>query len=207
MPSGIYQITNKLNGKRYIGSAVYLKRRQEEHLYHLCCGDHHNKHLQRAFDKYGKQSFEFSVLSHVNPEKLIEREQYYLDILSPEYNISKTAGSLLGYRASAETREKMSEAHKGKRNHNYGKRHSEETKRKISKALSGERNPNYGRCLSVETRRKISEAKKGTHHSSEHKRKLSETARGRIPSKKTRMRMSEAQKAYWGKVHAGEIER
>jgi hypothetical protein len=38
---------------------------------------------------------------------LLEREQYYLDNLRPEYNIVKTAGSTLGYKHTEESLEKM----------------------------------------------------------------------------------------------------
>lgn len=40
-------------------------------------------------------------------DKVIEREQYYLDLLQPEYNILKKAGSLLGFKHSAYTIAKM----------------------------------------------------------------------------------------------------
>ena len=38
----------------------------------------------------------------VNP---VEREQYFLDLLKPEYNILNKAGSLLGFKHKAETLE------------------------------------------------------------------------------------------------------
>lgn len=34
---------------------------------------------------------------------MIEREQYYIDLYKPEYNICKIAGSLLGFKHSPET--------------------------------------------------------------------------------------------------------
>lgn len=37
------------------------------------------------------------------PESAIQREQYYLDLLKPDYNILKTAGSFLGFKHSEET--------------------------------------------------------------------------------------------------------
>jgi hypothetical protein len=36
-------------------------------------------------------------------ELILEREQHYIDSLAPEYNILKTAGSLLGYKHSKES--------------------------------------------------------------------------------------------------------
>ena len=126
--SGIYEIRNRVNGKRYVGSAVNLLRRQSQHLSALRRGSHYNQHLQRAFDKHGEATFAFTVLEHLRSKDLIEREQQYLDMLSPEYNISPTAGSPLGVRHTLETRRKISKAKKG---HSV----SEATRGKISRSL------------------------------------------------------------------------
>lgn len=178
MKSGIYQIENEVNGKRYVGSAVDVRRRWRDHRSLLRHGRHNNPHLQAAFKKYGEVSFAFSVLEQAEPEKLIGREQWYLDTVRPEYNISLAARSpMLGRLHTAETRRKMSKAQKGhpvseetlrhmsevlsgERNGFYGKHHSEETRRRMSEAVRGERNPNYGKHPSVETRAKMSVAQK-----------------------------------------------
>ena len=77
MPSGIYQITNQTNGKRYIGSSVNIKRRWRDHLAHLRRNIHHNPYLQRAFDKQGQDTFTFRILEDIDdPSQLIPREQY-----------------------------------------------------------------------------------------------------------------------------------
>ena len=95
--SGIYQIINNMNGKKYVGSAQNLRVRQRRHINDLKSGEHRNRHIQRAWDKYGESVFSFHVLEYVgNHDFLIEREQYYMDILKPEYNISPTAGSCRG---------------------------------------------------------------------------------------------------------------
>ena len=39
----------------------------------------------------------------------MDREQYYLDCLKPEYNILKIAGSSLGFKHSEETKVKIKE--------------------------------------------------------------------------------------------------
>jgi hypothetical protein len=57
--------------------------------------------------------------------------------------------------------------------------HSEETKRKQSKAHRGEKNHNYGKTFSEEHRKKLSESGKGRTHSEETKRKQSEAHRGK----------------------------
>ena len=64
----------------------------------------------RALLKYGYSSFKLEILEFCQPSVIIEREQYYIDILSPEYNILKLAGSLFGYKHTIESIEKMSPA-------------------------------------------------------------------------------------------------
>ena len=106
MKSGIYHIKNKTNNKKYIGSAIDLKSRFRTHVYNLKNNLHHSKHLQNAWNKYGSENFEFVILECVEKEKLIEREQYYLDLFKSyreEYNSCPVAGSPLGTKQSPET--------------------------------------------------------------------------------------------------------
>jgi hypothetical protein len=57
----------------------------------------------------------FNTDNKHNLKKTIEkREQYYLDMLKPNLNINKTAGSTLGYKHSEEMRKKMGLERKGK---------------------------------------------------------------------------------------------
>ena len=65
------------------------------------------------------------------------------------------------HKPSEETRKKMSDAKKGKKNPNYGKQFSEETRKKMSDAKKGKKNHNYGKQFSEETKKKLSEAHKG----------------------------------------------
>lgn len=228
MAGGIYEIRNQKNAKCYIGSSINPRKRWQKHLWALRHGRHCNPHLQAAFGRYGEVAFSFAILESAKSEQLLEREQYYLDTRSPEYNIAPTAGSPLGRPCGPETRRKMSEAQKGERNPNYGKRvqHSKETRRKISMAVSGKRHPNYGKHHSEETKRKMSlahtgernanygkhpseearsrmrEAHKGKCFSAEHCRKISEGLIGRTFTNEHRRNISKARKAYWHRVRA-----
>jgi len=224
MSSGIYQIRNIVNGKCYIGSAVDLRQRWAVHLSTLRHRSHYNIHLQRAFDKDSKEAFIFEVLEELEPENLVEREQYYLDTLNPEYNILPTAGSSFGVQYTDDARAKMSAA-------KIGGHLSAETCARMSIARMGERNPNYGKHLSAKTRAKISAAKTGEHlsaktcarmsasrmgernpnygkhHSTRTRTKISRALTGeRHPmygkhhSEETKRKMSKARKAYWQKV-------
>lgn len=167
MCGGIYQIKNQINGKRYIGSAVNLKRRWQNHLSSLCGGRHYNPHLQSAFDKEGETAFVFSVLEHVQDSaKLIEREQHHLDTLAPEYNMCPTAGNTLGRLHSLDTCRRMSETR-------------------------------MGHYVSPETCRKLSEASRGKHPTEETRRKISEASKRRRATEQTRQKTSEAMKQWW----------
>ncbi|MFQ5857558.1 MAG: GIY-YIG nuclease family protein [Anaerolineae bacterium] len=77
--SGVYQIRCVPTGKIYIGSAVDLEHRWEQHRRSLRRGDHHNIYLQSAWDKYGEANFEFSVLEFVDPADLLRAEQEWID--------------------------------------------------------------------------------------------------------------------------------
>jgi group I intron endonuclease len=57
----------------------------------------------RALLNYGYSKFRLQILEYCDSDKCIEREQYYLDSLNPEYNILKKAGSSLGYKHTEES--------------------------------------------------------------------------------------------------------
>jgi hypothetical protein len=206
--TGIYEIRNILDGKKYIGSAKNLEKRWRDHKYYLAKNKHHSILLQRAWDLYGEHNFSFFVLETVEHlEKLTEREQFYLDTFKtyePEngYNLCKTANSMLGYKYSDDQKRWMSENRKGEKNQHYGKKHSEETKRKI-----GEKNKNRIRTQEYRDKvaiiskqkmedlrennieefnrrvEKIKNSRLGKKLSDETKKKLSELAKLRTGSK------------------------
>lgn len=116
MKSGIYKIVNNINGHIYIGSAVNYKSRFRTHLSLLKKEKHHSIYLQRSWNKYGENNFSFELIENCKIENLIEREQFYMDELNPEYNVCKIAGSTLGIKGTVESNKKKSENHfrKGK---------------------------------------------------------------------------------------------
>jgi len=186
----VYKIVNKINDKIYVGSTSDKRMRWQKHKSRLKNNKHNNPHLQNAWNKYGSENFEFSVIEQVDKTNdLIQREQYYMDNLEPEYNIIPKADRS---EASEKTREKISEAVSGKNNPFYGRRHSEEAREKIGEANSGKDAPFYGKHHSKEARQKISEALKGRGHTEEHKKKLSRSLKGNEPSERTKEKISEA---------------
>lgn len=124
MVSGIYQIKNIFNGKIYIGSAKNIRTRIINHRSKLSLGNHPNKKLQNAWNKYGESSFLFETVEIViDLRDLIKKEQFYLDKLVYAssndgrfnllgHNICRIAGGKLGTKISEATRLKMSYSQK-----------------------------------------------------------------------------------------------
>lgn len=147
--SGVYYITNLINRKMYVGSALDIRKRWRYHISCLNRNCHENEHLQRAWYKYSKKSFYFGILELCNPEDLVEREQFLIDgfdTYKSGYNRRPVAESQLGKRHSEETIEKMRKVH-------TGMFHSEESKKKMSIVQKGIR-------PSTETKERMSIAAK-----------------------------------------------
>lgn len=108
--TGIYAIHNKVNDKYYIGQAKDIHQRWIQHRSRLKCNTHENCHLQAAYKKYGKESFEYFVLEECTVEQLNEREQYYIkqyDAYDNGYNLDKGGAGCPGYKHTDEEIAKM----------------------------------------------------------------------------------------------------
>jgi hypothetical protein len=66
-----------------------------------------NRPIERALLSYGFSNFSLEILEYCNKDNVLSREQYYMDLTKPEYNIVKTAGSTLGYKHTSESLAKM----------------------------------------------------------------------------------------------------
>lgn len=163
--SGVYQIVNIETNERYIGSTKNFNSRKAHHLYELRKRKHRTKKLQCAYNEYGEDVFAFLILEYVqtNRERRVEREQYWMDLLHPEYNEvliarcsiprsartkeakKKISISMKKRWQDPEYRANYSKARKGKTSNRKGVKLSEETKEKIRQANLGENNPNYGK--------------------------------------------------------------
>lgn len=73
--TGIYKITNKINGKFYIGQAEDIYHRFRTHFW--AHGDHHNSAIDAAIHKYGLENFDLEILEECSKEQLNEREIYW----------------------------------------------------------------------------------------------------------------------------------
>lgn len=110
MKSGIYKIINKVNGNCQIGSSSNLQKRKKQHFNSLSKNKHYNQYLQRSFNKYGIENFEFIIICKCNEDELIKLEQYYFNKINPEYNSVLTAGKTTGYKFTEKQRKFQSES-------------------------------------------------------------------------------------------------
>lgn len=167
----VYLIKNLQNNKVYIGQTINLEIRIKSHL-----NNKKNKtHFEKAILKYGKHNFSWRILGEcLSKEELNLAEKECISFFESNdrrYGYNLTDGGDGGHKFSVESRQKMSEAHKGKPSHLKGKHLSNETKQKLSQV-------NKGKKLSKETCEKMSQAFKGRQFSKEHKIKLSEASKG-----------------------------
>lgn len=87
---GLYLITNILNGKVYVGQArVNFAARYYAHNYGLTNNVHHNRHLQRAWNKYGKDAFVFSIFKILpaDIDILNKEEDYWVEYYRAKFGI------------------------------------------------------------------------------------------------------------------------
>lgn len=163
--AGIYMIENKVNGKKYVGSAATnrINVRFRNHMIHRTG----QKNTARAVVKYGVENFTYYILEYypgiVHKENLspahialMEMETKYITELKPEYNILQVAGSSLGFTHSEETKRKMKENYSDERKEKLrvaqlGKTHSLERRQMMSE-ISKLRNQN------MELRERLSKA-------------------------------------------------
>jgi hypothetical protein len=169
--SGIYGFLCRTTGKLYVGSSKNLSLRFQDHIK----GSRSNVLLQNAINRYTLNDFVFILFEYCEPKDLISREQFYINSLSPEFNILQIAGSSLGYKHSEESLAKFS----GENHPLFGKGHSTESIAKMSEAQrsidrsgrnnpmfgrTGENHPMFGKSHSAETKALMSQAQSGENH-------------------------------------------
>jgi group I intron endonuclease len=175
--AGVYQLIHIKSGKYYIGSSNNISKRFSYYFNKKYLEQNKSMYICKALALYSYSGFSLTILKYVdisNKSKeearklILEREQFYIDFLGPEYNINPIAGSRLGSKASAETIAKNSKASKGRYNPMYGRIHSEETKHRMSLSLKG-------KIFSEETRKLLREARAKQIITEETKDKISKS--------------------------------
>lgn len=172
MKGGIYKVINVLNNKFYVGSAVDFKRRKRLHWWRLRRGDHANKHLQAAWNKYGEKAFTFVIVEeHPQGADILAAENVWLkehvgkdycynvatDATAPNLGLFGEKNYMWGktFTHTPEAKQKIAKHSRGRRHRKeskerirtylIGKPRPAEVRAKIAAAVSGERNPNYGK--------------------------------------------------------------
>ena len=158
---GVYKIVNLVNGNVYVGSSGNMRDRWCSHRCDLRLARHYNKHLQRAWNKYGEEAFRFDILQETDTDALLVREEYFIKWYEENnhgriYNLCRTPT-------------------KGTRGLTWS--HTKETKLKISASLTGKKTG----PRSAEARKRMSEAqlKRNYKRSDESRRQQSERQRGK----------------------------
>ena len=128
------------NGKRYYG----ITMQKPERRWRDGKGYRDNRYFTRAVNKYGWDNIEHIVIyNDLTESEAKELEQYYIqwyDTTNPQYGMNISLGGESGNHSEA-TKQKISNANKGKQGYWRGKHLSEETKKKLSEAHKGKINP------------------------------------------------------------------
>ena len=214
---GVYYIQNLISEKTYVGSSQDVFKRIGDHLNLLKNGNHSNIHLQRSYTKHGLENFAWGICEEVfDIEHLLSVEQAWIDVLG-DYNICAEAGSTRGYKASDETKAKLSLLFSGEKNPMYGTKRpdiaalmsrvhggttlSEEHKQKCSESLKGNRGPWDNPESAAKVIAAARAANTGRKHSDETRAKVSAAGMGRVQSAETREKLRVAST---GRTHTEE---
>jgi group I intron endonuclease len=150
----IYLITNKINGKMYVGQTSQpFRKRWNRHKSPM--NHRRSSYLFNAICKYGAENFNVETLAIVETKQemdFYEKELIkFLDLRNPDkgYNLTDGGGGMLGFKLSDQTKEKMSRHVKSKEHcqkiseskmgnkSRTGQKASEEEKRKRAGSLRG----------------------------------------------------------------------
>lgn len=187
---GIYKITNLVNQKVYIGQSWNIEERWNKHKlnknYSYKKGKNTKNHLYSAFQKYGIENFDYSVLVELQECCLT---QFLLDYFECKY--IKEFDSL-----------NTKKGYNLKEGGSQG-RLSASLKATVSKSLKKyyELNvsSNKGKKYTEEERKKMSERNKGKTYSNEYKKHMSEVLKGRIFTTEWKENISKSLKGKKGK--------
>ena len=205
MNAQIYLVSNKLNGKQYVGQTINPDRQIG-----------HGRILRKAYKLHGRDNFSYEpICTGITSRTTLNAvERFWIavaDTVVPKgYNIE--LGGSEGSTWTEERRRKHSLALKGHRgwrkglnlpSPNKGKKYPEEGKRKLSAALKGRPCPTKGIPHSEETKAKMSASQKaywaangspnkGRKHSEETKAKMSAARSKRVYTDEDKMKISQA---------------
>jgi group I intron endonuclease len=142
----IYKITNTENNKVYIGQTIRpIKQRFQRHI-NDALNNIIDTHLARAIRKYGKESFEISLIDTAeSQDELNKKEQYWIK----QYN---STNSNIGYNETDAIYKSGGNTYMSKT-----KEEMEQISQKIRDSKIGSKNPNHKKvkCFNVETNQEL----------------------------------------------------
>lgn len=217
---GVYKITHIASGKSYIGISKDIYRRWVQHKSWVNTKARRSA-IYAAMQKYGIDAFSWQIIEECCKDDLERREQHWIavfDTFRNGYNL--TAGGEYNKQISDETRQRLSDSHKGRKqpqeviekrikrgedHYAYGKRRDLETRKKISQSLTGLKQSEEtkakrakamtGKKMPSEGIEKSRIARTGMKFSEQAKKNISESHKGHKHSEETKRKMSEAHKA------------
>lgn len=167
--SGIYLITNLITKDQYVGQSIDLGKRFRKYFTLSYLKNRNSLVISRTLIKYGYANFSISILEYCDRANINEREQYYMDTLSPVYNTLKIAGSSRGYKHTQESKDKTSKSLKGvytgTKSLLYATTHSNETKELMTSNRKGVNNSFYGKKHTDESKELIRKKALNRKHS------------------------------------------
>jgi group I intron endonuclease len=193
----IYVVTNKTNGKQYVGQTC--KGFEKRWIKHLDCARRGLGHkFPNALRKYGKDGFTHEIVATaetVEWSNYLERMWILLlDSVRKGYNTTEGGEGFRG-----DLNPNRLNPRRGKDNPNFGKVLPPETRERISKSLMGrfpgEKNPFFGKSHTPEMVQFFSESQKGkkTHPPSDETReKIRQSMLGRTFAPETLEKMRNA---------------
>ena len=108
--AGVYRWVNRVNGNSYVGSSVNLGDRFRQYFSVTFLESELKKGksiIYLSLLKHGYSAFSLEVLEYTEKDQTVIREQFFMDLFKPGYNILMTAGSFIGFKHSETTKEKM----------------------------------------------------------------------------------------------------
>lgn len=104
---GIYAITDKVSGRRYIGQSLDIRKRFRVHMMKLTSSSHDNIWLQRVWSQ-NPEAFEWEVLEVCHREELTEAEQFWINESEKVFNMRVPGDSGIRPSCSEHRKQKLS---------------------------------------------------------------------------------------------------
>ena len=119
--TGVYVFHSKIDDMIYIGSAINLEGRRQEHLDELEKNQHVNWMFQMTYHRHGLDNLSFYIIEYCSLKDRLNREAWYIQECDPEINIAGVKWSTLGLDLKSmneqeQIREEWYQTKKGKEN-------------------------------------------------------------------------------------------